>query len=59
MKFCKTNFHVHTVIEKWSKSGPSLYVPAREDHAKNFISLFSETVLKEIPSMKYKISKYI
>ena len=53
------NFHVKTVIERWSKSNPSLYVPAREGHAKNFVSLFSGTVLKEIPSMKYKIQKYI
>ena len=53
------NFTIKTVIERWSQSNPSLYVPAREGHAKNFVSLFSETILKEIPSMKYKIKKYI
>ena len=53
------NFHVKTVIESWSDDYPSLYVPARGGHAADFIHLFSETVVKEIPSMTYKIKKYV
>jgi len=53
------NFHVKSVIESWSNEHPSLYVPARGGHAQNFVNLFSETIIKEIPSMSYKIQRYI
>lgn len=35
------------------------YVPARNGYAADFVHLFSETVVKEIPSMIYKIKKYV
>lgn len=53
------NFHINTVIESWSDKYPSLYVPARKGYAADFIHLFSETIVKEIPSMTYKIKKYV
>jgi len=53
------NFNIKTVIESWSDKAPSLCVPSRGGHAANFVHLFSETVLKEIPSMTYKIQRYV
>jgi hypothetical protein len=53
------NFNIKTVIEGWSDKAPSLYVPSRGGHAANFVHLFSDTVLNEIPSMTYKIKRYV
>lgn len=53
------NFSIKTVIESWSAEYPALYVPARGGYARDFVNLFSNTVLKEIPSMTYKIKKYV
>jgi len=53
------NFNIPTVIESWSPKYTSLSIPSRGGHAADFVHLFSDTVLKEIPSMTYKIQRYI
>lgn len=53
----KQNFDITTVIEKWPKQKTGLYVPARQ--APDFVHLFSSTVVREIPSMTYKLSLYL
>jgi len=50
------NFGVKTKIERWS-TGFELTIPTRGGHAQNFISLFEDVVLEEIPSMSYKIRR--
>lgn len=55
----RKNFNVTTVIESWSGGTPSLYVPSRGGYAANFVHLFSDIVVKEIPSMTYKIRRYV
>jgi len=53
------NFHIASKIEFMVKDQPSLYIPSRRNAAKDFVHLFSDTVLKEIPSMTYKIKRYV
>jgi len=53
----KENFDITSVIEKWPKGKAGLYIPKRD--AANFVNLFSSSVVKEIPSMKYKLDLYI
>ena len=53
----KQNFDITTVIEKWPKEKTNLYVPAAQ--APDFVHLFSSTVVREIPSMAYKLALYL
>lgn len=53
----KQNFNVTSVIEKWTKGKSGLYIPSRGGYAANFVNLFSETVVTEIPSMAYKVKR--
>jgi hypothetical protein len=51
------NFNIKSEIENWpeDKDKSSLYIPAKNGNGKDFILLFRDTVLKEIPSMKSKV----
>lgn len=53
----KDNFNITSIIEKWPKGKAGLYMKRQE--AAKFVSLFSSTVVKEIPSMQYKINLYL
>ena len=50
------NFDVKARIEKWNDLY-GLMIPTRGGHSKHFLSLFSHTVLEEIPSMSYKVRR--
>ena len=49
------NFNIKSVLEQWPKDQYNLTIPSRGGHSKNFLGLFSSTVKKEIPSMRYKV----
>lgn len=51
------NFGITSVIEKWPKGKAGLYMKRQE--ASKFVDLFSSTVVREIPSMLYKINLYL
>jgi hypothetical protein len=53
----KQNFGLTSVIEKWPKGPSGVYIPSLSGHAADFLNLFSETVVKEIPSMAYKVNR--
>lgn len=55
----QNNFNVKTVIETWPGGYSALYVPSRGGHAADFVGLFSDTIVKEIPSMTYKVQRYV
>jgi len=50
------NFGIKTRIEHWS-TGYELTIPTRGGHARDFVGLFENTVLTEIPSMSYKVRR--
>lgn len=51
------NFHIGSVIQHHKKKAGqyTLSLPARGRHCHNFLSLFKDIVIEEIPSMKYKV----
>lgn len=51
------NFGITSVIEKWPKGKSGLYVKRQE--AKKLVDSFGSTLVREIPSMKYKIDLYL
>lgn len=51
------NFGITSVIEKWPKGKAGLYMKRQE--ASKFVDLFGSTVVREIPSMTYKINLYL
>ncbi len=55
----KQNFDVITKVERWPNNQPGLFIPSRGGHAANFVNLFSKTVENEIPSMTYKVRRYL
>lgn len=50
-----TNFNIKSEIERWPKNQNGLCIYSRGGHSRKFTKLFADTVIKEIPSMKYKV----
>lgn len=54
------NFGIRSQVETWNYKGSKkhgLLIPSRNKQSKEFLDLFHDIVVQEIPSMKYKVER--